>query len=362
MTNDNPLTVILFDWGDTLMRDFAEMRGPMADWPRVEAIPGAREALQALQPRYRLAIATSAEESGRQQVRAALARAGLDDYCRDIFTARELGMGKRDPGFYPAVVAALGVPPEQALMVGDHYAGDVASPHAAGLRSVWFNPAMNAAPALTPLQDGEVMRLDALPGLLEKGLLPCLEQCQAWMDENRVAGRLLAHVRMVAAAAYLMAAWLRRKGVAVDPLLAQRGGLLHALDKLVSQAGGQHGQLARATLLARGQPELAEIAARHLITAGGDAGSGPRTWEEKLVFLADKLVEQDRLTPLEERVTAVAGRYPGYAAQIRAGLPFAQAVRAEICQRLEIEPGELVPARSEAMNAITRSSDFNIPE
>ncbi|NLE77029.1 MAG: HAD family hydrolase, partial [Chloroflexi bacterium] len=46
-----PLQAILFDWGDTLMQDFPQFPGPMAQWPRVAAMPGALEALAALQGR-----------------------------------------------------------------------------------------------------------------------------------------------------------------------------------------------------------------------------------------------------------------------------------------------------------------------
>jgi putative hydrolase of the HAD superfamily len=34
---------LLFDWGDTLMRVFPEYVGPMAAWPKVEAMPHAEE-------------------------------------------------------------------------------------------------------------------------------------------------------------------------------------------------------------------------------------------------------------------------------------------------------------------------------
>ena len=54
---------VLFDWGNTLMRDFPEARGPMADWPRVETLPGVEEVLRQLRPRWTLALATNAVAS-----------------------------------------------------------------------------------------------------------------------------------------------------------------------------------------------------------------------------------------------------------------------------------------------------------
>ena len=37
---------VLFDWGDTLMRDFPEFSGPMASWSHVEALPNVKEVLE----------------------------------------------------------------------------------------------------------------------------------------------------------------------------------------------------------------------------------------------------------------------------------------------------------------------------
>jgi len=34
------IRALIFDWGDTVMRVFPEFSGPMAHWPRVEAVHG----------------------------------------------------------------------------------------------------------------------------------------------------------------------------------------------------------------------------------------------------------------------------------------------------------------------------------
>ena len=53
-------------------------------------------------------------------------------------------------GGYLAVCAALGVQPAQAVMVGDHWANDVAGAVSAGLRAVWYNPSGRAASGDVP--------------------------------------------------------------------------------------------------------------------------------------------------------------------------------------------------------------------
>ena len=130
---------LLFDWGDTLMVDFKQYSGPMMGWPEVAALPGAQAMLATLQPDWLLVLATSADVSTEADITAALQRVGLDPYIERIYSVKNLGVKKTDPAFYRYILNDLGLPPEQVVMVGDHYQADVLSPTAAGLRAVWFN-------------------------------------------------------------------------------------------------------------------------------------------------------------------------------------------------------------------------------
>ena len=76
---------LLFDWGDTLMRDFNGFNGPMKDWPRLEVLPGAAEILAALHPDWNLALATNAEASDETDIRAALQRVDLDQWIDNVY-------------------------------------------------------------------------------------------------------------------------------------------------------------------------------------------------------------------------------------------------------------------------------------
>lgn len=130
---------ILFDWGNTLMREFAGYEGPMVVWPRVAALPGAAEALAALQPDWTLCLATNALGSDVGQIRAALARARLDGFIERVFRGADLGAQKPHPAFFEAALAQLGEPAERAVMVGDGFEVDVLGAVNAGLRAVWLN-------------------------------------------------------------------------------------------------------------------------------------------------------------------------------------------------------------------------------
>jgi HAD superfamily hydrolase (TIGR01509 family) len=129
---------ILFDWGDTLMRVLPEFDGPMKDWPRVEAVPGAFETLTALHEEWILALATNAADSDEQDIRAALRRVDLDRLLDKVYCFKKIGFRKPSPEFFAYILEDLGLPPDQVIMVGDDYAADVLGAWQCGLRAAWF--------------------------------------------------------------------------------------------------------------------------------------------------------------------------------------------------------------------------------
>ncbi|MBM3146735.1 MAG: HAD family hydrolase, partial [Actinobacteria bacterium] len=156
------ISVIAFDWGGTLMEDPGLYPGPMAHWPRVAAVPHAAAVLAALAARYRLVVATNADDSDAALVLAALARVGLDRHISAVFSSADLGVQKPDRRFYESMAERLGVRPADMVMVGDSYANDVAGAAAAGLRTVWLDRYRRPRPH-PPAADAEVRSLAELP-------------------------------------------------------------------------------------------------------------------------------------------------------------------------------------------------------
>lgn len=167
------IDAVLFDWGDTLMVDDAVQEGPMASWPEVAAVPGARDMLRRLRPHYRLLVATNADLSSGPDVRAALARVGLDGYIDAVVSSRDVGAAKPDAAFFEAALRQAGVngkavAPAHAVMVGDRTDNDVGGARGAGLRAVWYNPSRGPLPDGAPAADAEVAQLSELPAVLAK--------------------------------------------------------------------------------------------------------------------------------------------------------------------------------------------------
>lgn len=84
-----------------------------------------------------LGLATAVLTNGTEvQQRAKLARLGLLDRVGPVFTSEALGVAKPDPRVFHLVCAALGLPGERVLHVGDHHEVDVLGARGAGLPAV----------------------------------------------------------------------------------------------------------------------------------------------------------------------------------------------------------------------------------
>jgi putative hydrolase of the HAD superfamily len=150
------ITTIVFDWGNTLMKELP-YDGPMVDWPVVEAMPGASQAIQSLRSRYRLILASNAVNSNALQIESAMARVGLDGIMDSIFTFNELGSRKPQPAFFAGICEHLGTNPSQMLMVGDIWKVDVAGALQAGWNAAWYNPGSLACLGLLPIHQIEII-------------------------------------------------------------------------------------------------------------------------------------------------------------------------------------------------------------
>jgi len=111
----------------------------MKDWPRLEAVPGAVDMLDALHEDWILALATNAAASDEADIRAALRRVDLERRLDKVYCFKTIGHRKPSPEFFDFILKDLGLPAERVIMVGDDLEADVLGARRAGLRAVWFN-------------------------------------------------------------------------------------------------------------------------------------------------------------------------------------------------------------------------------
>jgi membrane-associated phospholipid phosphatase/phosphoglycolate phosphatase-like HAD superfamily hydrolase len=219
------IDVVFLDWGNTLMVDTGMREGPMKGWAEVEAEVGAQEALLRLSARYRLVVATNAEDSPAPDVRLALARVGLDDYIDDVVSSADVGDHKPNYAFYRAALlreGSRGLPldPRRAVMVGDGTTNDIAGAQRAGLHTIWYNPTKRTFPDGAQPPDAVVRKLTDLPQAVDRlaGITP-----QRRTRKQRRADAEAAAAAAAAAAARDLRAEAAAEDAAVSAAAAIQG-------------------------------------------------------------------------------------------------------------------------------------------
>ena len=164
--SQNPIDTIVFDWGDTLMRVFPEFPGRMADWPKIDLMPGVEACLRQLPEGLTLVVASNAEDSTAHDIERALERVAIAGDFDHVFAWRDLGSRKPSPVFYASLLRKLGNTAVQCLAVGDSLKDDVLPAVATGMCAVL----VCANPSEGSLSDeyAVIATLEHLPGLLAR--------------------------------------------------------------------------------------------------------------------------------------------------------------------------------------------------
>lgn len=135
-----PYLTVLFDWGDTVIRDYPTITTPMVEWEKLEIIDSIADVLADLHSSgHRIVLATSASISDEGQIRGALARVGLGQYFSHIYCFKNTQLSKGE-AFYRHILTDLNISASDVMMVGDSFEKDVLAANAVGIFAVWFNP------------------------------------------------------------------------------------------------------------------------------------------------------------------------------------------------------------------------------
>ncbi len=149
--SDHKIKAIIFDWGDTLMRDYIQYSGPMVDWPHVEIVPGVEDALSQIYNDYICCVASNAGASDSKMMGAALERIGIKMFFKELFTSQELGAKKPNIMFFKEILKRLNMNPNEVIMVGNDYIKDIKPAKTVGMRTVLYSEVKNTEP--TPYAD-----------------------------------------------------------------------------------------------------------------------------------------------------------------------------------------------------------------
>jgi FMN phosphatase YigB (HAD superfamily) len=160
------INMVIFDWGDTVMRNFTQYKGPMVYWPRVEAIHGAEKALKEISGRYICCLASNAGDSNAELMGLALERVQLKRFFKYLYTEKELGAVKPSPEFYRNILKNTGFQPGECIAVGNDYEKDIIPAGAIGIKTIWLSSSGDTISREQP--DVIIRSMVELPKAIEK--------------------------------------------------------------------------------------------------------------------------------------------------------------------------------------------------
>lgn len=208
---------------------------------------------------------------------------------------------------YPRFMGERGHPP---LIAGSHAREIAAWQGEGGLKAVlaqWESAALDVDVAdgniLLDMDTPDDYRL--LQGKVLRMEIPTPEECLALMENVLcITEQIICHGRAVAKVATSLGLELNRAGCCLDINLLEAAALLHDLAK----GEPDHAAAGARILRELGYGAIAEPVATHMditITEGKTIGAS------EVLYLADKLVQGERLLPLAERFRKKMERYAG---------------------------------------------------
>ena len=207
------------------------------------------------------------------------------------------------PITYPRFAGRRGHPPMVARAL---FAEILAGQGDGGLRALLATHQAEAAD-VDVLDEGVVLDMDTpadyeqLAQLALRRHLPTPAECEAILATRPTSDALHRHGRAVTAVARTLANKLALRGVALDLNLILAASLLHDIAK--GEPG--HAEVGAALVEHLGYPAVAAVIRQHMALSF----DGSSINEAAVVFLADKLVQENRRVTLEQRYAPSFARF-----------------------------------------------------
>jgi len=158
------------------------------------------------------------------------------------------------------------------------------------------------------------------------------------LEEEGIEGNVLRHSLRVNQIANFIGKKLYSKGKNINLRLLDVASLLHDVGKKLSdETGKDHAETGVKILKDRGLDEVAEVVRKHSINAIIEEDKIPKTWEEKILYYADRRAMEDNLVSLNERIDDLKRRYPDIEKFFYKALPKINAIEKEIFDIIGID-------------------------
>lgn len=175
-------------------------------------------------------------------------------------------------------------------------------------------------------------------------MIPTDQEIQKLWDDYELPPYKRNHCLLVTRVALWFARQLStKKGLKVNTKLLEAAALLHDIDKMIpKQKGEHHPDTGVRVLRDAGFLEVSKLIRTHPLHAILDPTIAPKIIEEKLLYLADKMVKHTIIT-VDERFALWRKENlpPAAVAILDATYPKVKALEQEICSSVGVDPGEI---------------------
>ena len=142
-------------------------------------------------------------------------------------------------------------------------------------------------------------------------MIPSEKECLEILKRFKVPENIIEHSIKVKELSVKIAKKLIEKGEKINLKLLVAGALLHDVSKFdCLESDVRHGDHGCERILEIGMiKQISDIVRKHALNSILSTDH-PRTWEEKIVYYADKRVNHNRIVTLKQRFDYLRKRYP----------------------------------------------------
>ncbi len=125
-------------------------------------------------------------------------------------------------------------------------------------------------------------------------MIPTISEILSLWDTYHLPSQKQAHSKLVAQVAMYVGRELQKKQIPIQTDILLAAALLHDIDKNIPpREGERHPDTGVRVLKEIGMDEVANVVKTHPLHAILDNTIAPSSWEEKILFLSDKMVKYD---------------------------------------------------------------------
>jgi len=174
--------------------------------------------------------------------------------------------------------------------------------------------------------------------------VPSQNKCFELLKKYNFPEEKLRHVKLVSDVAKFLGVKIKKKkpDLKINVSLLVAAGLLHDIDKNIPRLTGERHPFTGVRILKEeGYFEVAEVVSKHSLEVFLEGENSPKTWEEKILVLSDKMVKNEIITVDERYRLWREENIPEQNAVLDATYPYLKNLEKEIFDIIKMRPEDV---------------------